>query len=66
MHVYAKKWQYELADIMYMSKNGEITKRRIKIYGENRERIFAYCYLRKGFRSFNKDQILASIPVRKR
>lgn len=64
MHFHQKP--SELADIIYINKNNEITQRRIKIYGENRERIIAYCYLRKGIRSFTKEQILAQFPVQNR
>lgn len=53
----------QIMDIVYMAKNGEVTKRRIKViklYGESFQ---AYCFLRKTKRTFKVDNILALIPA---
>ncbi|SET32404.1 hypothetical protein SAMN05421676_10441 [Salinibacillus kushneri] len=54
----------QLVEMIYESRSGEITKRTVKIYGSNNQKIFGYCFLRKGYRSFYKEQILAMIPKR--
>ncbi|GAA0480657.1 hypothetical protein GCM10008986_01540 [Salinibacillus aidingensis] len=59
--VKADQW----VEIIYQSQSGEITKRTIKIYGSNKEKIFGYCFMRKDYRSFYKEQILAMIPKKR-
>jgi predicted DNA-binding transcriptional regulator YafY len=56
----------QIVDVMYMSKSGEVTKRRIKvikIYGESFQ---AYCFLRNTKRTFLIDNVLALIPVERK
>jgi predicted DNA-binding transcriptional regulator YafY len=53
----------QIVDVMYFSKSGEVTKRRIKIlklYGESFQ---AYCFLRNTKRTFLIDSVLALLPV---
>ncbi|MBB6452279.1 hypothetical protein HNQ94_000724 [Salirhabdus euzebyi] len=54
-----------LVEIIYMSANGKLSQRLVKIQGENKEKYFGYCYLRRSFRSFYKNRILA-MEVRKK
>ncbi|MRG88319.1 WYL domain-containing protein [Salinibacillus xinjiangensis] len=56
----------QLVEMIYQSKTGELTKRVVKVYGSNKTKIFGYCYLRKNYRSFKKEQILAMIPKKRR
>jgi predicted DNA-binding transcriptional regulator YafY len=56
----------QLVEMIYISKGGNITQRTVKIHGSNKEKIFGYCFMRKNYRSFNKEQILAIGPYRKR
>lgn len=56
------KYSEEL-DIMYMSKEGSISKRRIKVLQVGEVSFRAYCYLRKSKRTFTIDNILALVPV---
>lgn len=54
----------QIVDVMYMAKNGEVTKRRLKIIKMQGESFQAYCFLRKTKRTFLIDNVLALIPVR--
>ncbi|WP_102027258.1 hypothetical protein [Salirhabdus sp. Marseille-P4669] len=55
-------YEHQTVEMIYINKNGKITQRVVKIYGITEEKIFGYCFLRKGYRSFQKDQILALQP----
>ncbi|MFC5591600.1 transcriptional regulator [Sporosarcina soli] len=53
-------------DMMYISKGGAISKRRIKVLQVGEVSFRAYCYLRKSNRTFKIDNILALVPVTSR
>ena len=53
----------QIVDVMYISKSGEVTKRRIKILKLYGESFHAYCFLRNTKRTFLIDSVLALIPV---
>lgn len=53
----------ETLEMMYLSKNGEISKRRIKVLQVGEASFRAYCYLWKSKRTFTIDSILALVPV---
>jgi predicted DNA-binding transcriptional regulator YafY len=53
-------------DMMYMAKDGAISKRRIKVIQVGEVSFRAYCYLRKSNRTFKIDNILALVPVTSR
>lgn len=50
-------------DMIYMAKNGEISKRRIKVLQVGGTSFKAYCFLRKTERTFRIDYVLALVPV---
>jgi len=52
-----------LLDMMYLSKNGEVSKRRIKVLQVGDVSFRAYCYLRGSRRTFTIDNVLALVPV---
>ena len=54
----------ELLDMMYLSKEGEISKRRIQVIQVGDVSFRAYCHLRKSKRTFTIDNILALVPVK--
>lgn len=54
---------HQLVMIMYMSKSGEITKRRLKILGIMDTKFYAYCYTKRAQRTFIIDQVLAVVPI---
>lgn len=55
-----------LLDMMYMDKNGGVSKRRIQVIQVGEGSFRAYCYLRKSKRTFTIDNVLALVPVIRR
>ena len=53
----------QLLDMIYMTDNGSVTKRRIKVYKVENNSFYAYCFLRGSRRTFKVDNILALVPV---
>lgn len=53
----------ELMDIMYLSKDGKITKRRIKITKILDDKFMTYCFTKHSLSTFIIDNILAYLPV---
>lgn len=52
-----------LLDMMYMDKNGVVSKRRIEVIQVGEVSFRAYCHLRKSKRTFTIDNVLALVPV---
>lgn len=57
--------QQQLLTIMYMAKDGSITKRRVKILALTGHTFQAYCFTRKAKRTFSVENVLAINPVLK-
>ena len=53
----------EQLEMIYITSEGVISHRRIKILKINKEFLQAYCYLRRDHRTFNIDNILALVPI---
>lgn len=53
----------QLVDLMYMSKSGGITKRRVKVIKMIGESFQAYCFMKNDKRTFIIDSVLAAVPV---
>lgn len=53
----------QMLDIIYLSKNNEITKRRIKIIKILDDNFVAYCLEKHSVRTFIIDNVLALMPV---
>ncbi|MGG0663299.1 transcriptional regulator [Viridibacillus arvi] len=53
----------QLVDLMYISKSGEISKRRVKVIKITSDSFQAYCFLKNAKRTFILDNVLAAIPV---
>lgn len=53
----------ESVDMMYMSNEGVVSKRRIQVLQVNQDNFRAYCFLRKSKRTFRIDNVLAIVPV---
>lgn len=53
-------------EMIYLSKDGSITRRVIKITKLDGEKVKAYCYLRKNYRVFSLSNILSLSPLRKK
>jgi hypothetical protein len=54
----------DILEIIYMSKDGTFTKRRVRVIECNDTYVKAYCYTRRMVRMFNKDGILAHQRIR--
>ncbi|MGE7623625.1 transcriptional regulator [Viridibacillus sp. NPDC096237] len=53
----------QLLNLMYMSKSGGITKRRVKIIKMTGESFQAYCFMKNDKRTFIIDNVLAAVPI---
>lgn len=56
----------QVLDMMYVAKDGAISKRRVKVLQVGEVSFRAYCYLRKSKRTFTIDNVLALVLVIKR
>ncbi|MFD1929207.1 transcriptional regulator [Sporosarcina siberiensis] len=50
-------------DMMYMAKDGSISKRRINVLQVGEHSFRAYCFLRQSKRTFTIDNVLALVPL---
>ncbi len=55
--------RHMVLEMMYISKDGTISKRRIEVLQVGEVSFRAYCYLRKSNRTFTIDNVLALVPV---
>ncbi|MFC7686817.1 transcriptional regulator [Ureibacillus sp. GCM10028918] len=53
----------QLADMMYISRTGEITKRPIKVTKIADDSFSAYCFVKHAKRTFIIENVLALSPV---
>lgn len=54
-------------EMIYQSKNASpFTQRTVTIYGETRTAIKTYCHMRRAYRLFQKEHILALCPTDKK
>lgn len=53
----------EQLEMIYITSEGMISHRRIKILKRNEKDLQAYCYLRRAYRTFKIENILALVPV---
>ncbi len=54
----------ESLDMMYLAKDGSISKRRINVLQVGEISFRAYCFLRKSKRTFTIDNVPALVPVK--
>jgi len=57
-------WIGKRVEMIYISADGELTQRRIKVLSVEQDRIRAYCYAAAAPRIFKRSNILAMQPVR--
>ncbi|MFC5591259.1 transcriptional regulator [Sporosarcina soli] len=55
--------RHYVLEMMYISKDGTISKRRIEVLQVGEVSFRVYCYLRKSNRTFTIDNVLALVPV---
>ncbi|MFY0520580.1 transcriptional regulator [Lysinibacillus sp. UGB7] len=53
----------EIMTMIYVSKNGEITQRKVKILKITHDTFTAYCFTRRAKRIFNFNNVLAVAPL---
>ena len=53
----------ESLDMMYLAKDGSVTRRRINVLQMGDKSFRAYCHLRQSKRTFAIDNVLALVPV---
>ena len=53
----------QFVDLMYMSKSGGITKRRVKVINVTNESFHAYCFTKNAKRTFLIENVLSMLPV---
>ena len=53
----------DVLEMMYLSKSGEVSKRRIEVLQVGEVSFRAYCHLRKSKRTFTIDNVLALVPA---
>lgn len=53
----------QIVNMMYMAKDGTVSKRRIKIIKVAGDTFQAYCFTRQDKRTFMIDSVLAVVPV---
>ncbi|MFF2752798.1 transcriptional regulator [Psychrobacillus sp. NPDC058041] len=56
----------QIIELMYLSKSGEVSKRRVKIIKIHQESFQAYCFSRNAKRTFLIENVLALVPVKHR
>ena len=56
----------ERLEMIYLSEEGAITQRFIEILDVTPSFIKAYCYTKRQFRTFKRDNILSLAPIRSR
>lgn len=54
----------DILEMIYMSNQGEISHRRIKVMQVSVGKFTAYCYLRKKRRVFKHSNVLSIAPIR--
>jgi predicted DNA-binding transcriptional regulator YafY len=55
----------ERLEMIYLSKNNDLTQRVIKVMKVKEGSFKAYCYMRRQFRTFKLSNILSIGPIRK-
>ncbi len=53
----------EIITIIYLSKNRDITKRKVQILKLTKDTFTAYCFTRRAKRTFHINNVLATSPL---
>lgn len=53
----------QVVNMMYIAKDGSITKRRVKVIKIIGDSFQAYCFTRQAKRTFMIDSVLAVVPI---
>ncbi len=55
--------RHDIVEMVYLAKDGCITKRRVKVFKAYANTFQAYCFTKKAKRTFYYDYVLAAVPV---
>ena len=50
-------------EVIYIKKNGTTTQRVVRVIAVSEDHILAYCFYKRQVRRFNRENILAALPV---
>ncbi|GAA4716616.1 WYL domain-containing protein [Brevibacillus fulvus] len=50
-------------EVIYLDRQGQTSKRRLRLHSVDKGYVKAYCYSRRAYRLFALDRILAIAPV---
>lgn len=50
-------------ELIYLSKTGEFSKRKVKLFKVQGDTFYAYCFKQNARRTFRIDHVLALIPI---
>ncbi|MEK5332027.1 transcriptional regulator [Lysinibacillus sp. FSL W8-0992] len=53
----------QVVNMMYIAKDGSVTKRRVKVIKIIGDSFQAYCFTRQAKRTFMIDSVLAVVPI---
>lgn len=53
----------ELVDMVYLSNDGRISQRRVKVLAVSNDSFRAYCFMRGSTRTFSINNVLALVPL---
>ncbi|KQL37110.1 hypothetical protein [Psychrobacillus sp. FJAT-21963] len=53
----------QIIEMMYLSKTGEMSKRRVKVINIQGDSFQAYCFKRNAKRTFLIENVLALVPI---
>ncbi len=56
----------QLIDMIYQSKSGDVTKRRVKVLKVTDQSFSAYCFTKQARRTFLIDHVLTILPLIRR
>lgn len=56
----------DILEMVYFAKDGNITKRRVKVIKAYHDTFQAYCFTKQAKRTFYFDNVLAAVPVIRR
>ena len=55
--------RHEILEMVYLAKDGNITKRRVKVIKSYHDTFQAYCFMKQAKRTFYFNNVLAAVPV---
>jgi predicted DNA-binding transcriptional regulator YafY len=54
----------DTVELIYIDDENKVSQRHVKVIAVKGEKVLAYCYTKRGFRSFSTENILGTKKVR--